>query len=340
VYKHEIPGGQYSNLRPQVAALGLEDKFEEVKQNYDLVNEMFGDIVKVTPSSKVVGDMAIFMTSNGLTKEDVLAKGKELSFPESVVGMFKGDLGQPEGGFPEELQKVILKGATPFTDRPNAHLTPIDFDQELEIFKKEYGEEYNELDFISYKLYPKVFNDYCHFRKDFGDPTRIPTTAFFYGLKPNEEILVEISAGKVIIIKLLFVSEPDELGKRLVSFELNGQARRIQVKDKEVKSVKISNKKIETEGDVGSPLQGRISSILVKEGDQVEENTPLFVIEAMKMESTISASAAGTVQKVVLAEGDMVEQNDLVVQLKKMRGNGLPAGTEDGTHKEMKLAGS
>ncbi|WP_143962688.1 pyruvate carboxylase [Litoribacter populi] len=315
VYKHEIPGGQYSNLRPQVSALGLEDKFEEVKKNYDVVNEMFGDIVKVTPSSKVVGDMAIFMTSNNLTKEDIFAKGKELSFPESVVGLFKGELGQPEGGFPEDLQKIILKGAKPFTDRPNAHLQPIDFDKEMAAFREEFGDFNSELDFLSYKLYPKVFKEYRAFREEYGDPSKIPTLAFLYGLKPNEEILVEIGPGKVIIIKLLFVSQPDDLGMRLVSFELNGQARRIQVKDKSVKAVKVTNKKIESEGDVGAPLQGRISAIMVKEGDQVEENTPLFVIEAMKMESTISASSAGTVKKIVLAEGDMVEQNDLVVQV-------------------------
>ncbi|MBT0809855.1 pyruvate carboxylase [Litoribacter ruber] len=316
VYHHEIPGGQYSNLRPQVSALGLEDKFEEVKKNYEIVNEMFGDIVKVTPSSKVVGDMAIFMTSNNLTKEDVLAKGKELSFPESVVGLFKGDLGQPEGGFPKELQQVILKSAKPFTDRPNAHLTPIDFDKEMAAFREEFGDFNSELDFLSYKLYPKVFKDYRAFREEYGDPSKIPTLAFLYGLKPNEEILVEIGPGKVIIIKLLFVSQPDDLGMRLVSFELNGQARRIQVKDKEVKALKVSNKKIESAGDIGAPLQGRISAIMVKEGDTVEENTPLFVIEAMKMESTISASAAGKVEKIILQEGDMVEQNDLVLQVK------------------------
>ncbi|MBS9524346.1 pyruvate carboxylase [Litoribacter alkaliphilus] len=316
VYHHEIPGGQYSNLRPQVSALGLEDKFEEVKKNYEIVNEMFGDIVKVTPSSKVVGDMAIFMTSNNLTKEDVLAKGKELSFPESVVGLFKGDLGQPEGGFPKELQQVILKSAKPFTDRPNAHLTPIDFDKEMAAFREEFGDFNSELDFLSYKLYPKVFKDYRAFREEYGDPSKIPTLAFLYGLKPNEEILVEIGPGKVIIIKLLFVSQPDDLGMRLVSFELNGQARRIQVKDKEVKALKVSNKKIESAGDIGAPLQGRISAIMVKEGDTVEENTPLFVIEAMKMESTISTSAAGKVEKIILQEGDMVEQNDLVLQVK------------------------
>ena len=315
VYNHEIPGGQYSNLRPQAEALGLADKFEEVKTNYEVVNELFGDIVKVTPSSKVVGDMAIFMTSNGLAKQDIMEKGKELSFPESVVGFFKGDLGQPEGGFPADLQQIILKGAKPYTDRPNAHLEPIDFDTEMKAFIKEFGDEYSELDFLSFKLYPKVFRDYHQFQEDFGDPTNIPTTAFFYGLKTNEEVLVEIGPGKVIIIKLLYVSAADDLGMRTVTFELNGQARRIQVKDNAVKSIRMANKKVEGAGDVGAPLQGRLSAIMVKEGDEVEENTPLFVIEAMKMESTISSSKAGVVSKIQLKVGDMVEQNDLIVHI-------------------------
>ncbi|MEX2591398.1 MAG: pyruvate carboxylase [Anditalea sp.] len=316
VYVHEIPGGQYSNLRPQAEALGLEHQFETVKKNYAVVNELFGDIVKVTPSSKVVGDMAIFMTSNGLSKEDILEKGHQLSFPESVVGMFRGDLGQPEGGFPVALQKMILKGSEAYTDKPNAHLEPIDFKQELKAFRKEFGPDKSETDFLSYKLYPKVYKDYQSFEEKFGDPVNIPTTAFFYGLKLNEEVLVTIDPGKVIIIKLLYVSTPDDLGMRTVSFELNGQARKVQVKDNNVKSVKKSNPKIAIEGDVGSPLQGRIASILVKEGEEVEENTPLFVIEAMKMESTITATKSGIIEKVSLAEGEMVEQNDLVIRIR------------------------
>lgn len=316
VYEHEIPGGQYSNLRPQAAGLGLEEKFEEVKANYRKVNELFGDLVKVTPSSKVVGDMALYMTSNNLTPEDIMEKGHTLSFPESVVSLFKGELGQPYGGFPKELSKIILKGEKPFTDRPNKHLGPVDFEKEFKAFEKEfYDGRRTFLDFISYKLYPKVFKDFYEHQQTFGTTMNIPTPAFFYGMKNGEEILVEIDAGKTIIIQLLFVSEPDEEGYRLVSFDLNGQTRRVKVKDNEVKSEKVSHEKISKEGDVGAPLQGKIASVLVKQGDTVKENAPLFVIEAMKMESTISAPKGGKVARVVLPEGEFVEQDDLVIEL-------------------------
>lgn len=314
VYAHEIPGGQYSNLRPQARGLGLEHKFEEIKQNYALVNQLFGNIVKVTPSSKVVGDMALFMTSNNLSIEDVMEKGHSLSFPESVVSLFKGDLGQPHGGFPEALQKMILKGQEPFTDRPNAHLEPVDFDKEFEVFKQEFDEHVTILDFLSYKLYPKVYEDYYAHKATYGVVTPIPTPAFFYGLKNNEEVLVEIGPGKTLIINMLYVSEPDEMGYRIVSFELNGQTRRIRVKDDSFKATKEMHRKAKAVNEVGAPLQGRIASVLVSSGDEVKENTPLFIIEAMKMESTIAAPVAGKVKSVVLEAGTMVEQDDLVIE--------------------------
>ncbi|MDH5476014.1 MAG: pyruvate carboxylase, partial [Cyclobacteriaceae bacterium] len=232
VYDHEIPGGQYSNLRPQAAALGLEDKFEIVKNNYRDVNLLFGDLVKVTPSSKVVGDMALYMTSNELTVSDILENGHSLSFPESVVSLFKGELGQPHGGFPKELSKIILKGEQPFTDRPNAHLAPIDFDKEFKAFQEKFDEYCDELDFLSYKLYPKVFeNFHAHWTK-YGEIWRIPTPSFFYGLKDNEEIFVEIGKGKAIIINKLYTSVPNENGICQVHFELNGQTRIIEIKDR------------------------------------------------------------------------------------------------------------
>jgi pyruvate carboxylase len=316
VYEHEIPGGQYSNLRPQAAALGLEEKFEEVKKNYAVVNDMFGHIVKVTPSSKVVGDMAIFMTSNNLTEKDVYERSQSLSFPESVVNLMKGDLGQAPGGFPAELQKVILKGQKPFTDRPNAHLEPVDFDKDFAAFKEKF-KDVNFLDFLSYKLYPKVFEDFHKVRQEYGNLMYLPTTAFFYGLKNNEDILVEIDEGKSIIIKLLFISEPNESGQRLVSFELNGQTRRVWVRDDSLVATKPMHRKAEAEGEVGAPLQGRIAQVLVKEGDKVKENQSLFVIEAMKMETTISAPFGGKVSKVLLTGGTMVAQDDLVLMLEK-----------------------
>ncbi|WP_224999646.1 pyruvate carboxylase [Cesiribacter sp. SM1] len=315
VYEHEIPGGQYSNLRPQATALGLEKQFEEVKKNYAVVNRMFGNIVKVTPSSKVVGDMAIFMTSNKLTEQDVLERGHNLSFPESVVNLMKGDLGQAPGGFPQKLRETVLKGQEPYNDRPNAHLEPVDFDKEFALFQERFGSDTSFLDFLSFQLYPKVFESFSHHRKLYGNVMNLPTPVFFYGLRNGEDTLVEIDEGKNIIIKLLYISEPDEEGMRMVSFELNGQSRRFKVRDEGLTATKVYNRKASAAGEVGAPLQGRIAQLMVKEGDQVKENQPLFVVEAMKMETTIAAPAPGTVSKIHLNAGTMVEQDDLVVEL-------------------------
>ncbi len=315
VYDHEIPGGQYSNLRPQANALGLSDKFETVKKNYALVNKMFGDLVKVTPSSKVVGDMALYMTSNNLSPQDILERGNSLSFPDSVVGLFKGELGQPEGGFPNKLSEIILKGDKPFTDKPNAHLAAFDMDKEMVDFRKKFDKNRTELDLLSYLLYPKVYEQYYKHLQQYGEVWYIPTLPFFYGLKNGEEMLVEIAEGKTIIIRLLFMSEPNDEGLRTVSFELNGQTRRIQVKDESAKVEKNNNVKAVEENEVGAPLQGRLAGIKVKVGDEVTENTPLFIIEAMKMESTITPPRAGVVKRIYLKAGDMVSQDDLVVSL-------------------------
>ncbi|MEX0966107.1 MAG: pyruvate carboxylase [Bacteroidia bacterium] len=314
VYAHEIPGGQYSNLRPQARGLGLEDKFETIKKNYADVNELFGNIVKVTPSSKVVGDLALFMTANNLTKQEVLDRGEELSFPESVKQFFRGDLGQPHGGFPKKLQKLVLKGEKPYTQRPNAHLQPIDFDSEFEKFRKKF--RYADfLDFLSWLFYPKVFEAYYEHLQEYGNVDAIPTPAFFYGLQPNEEVLVEIERGKIIIIKLLGRRPSEEVGYEIITFELNGQTRRINVRNRSIETNKNIHEKAKSENQVGAPLQGKLSAILVKPGDAVKKNTPLFIIEAMKMESTISASKAGKVVRVVLPESIMVEQDDLVLEL-------------------------
>ncbi|MCC5946058.1 MAG: pyruvate carboxylase [Bernardetiaceae bacterium] len=312
VYAHEIPGGQYSNLRPQAEALGLGEKFDLVKQNYIVANRLLGDIVKVTPSSKVIGDFALYMTANGITEEDIFSKGDTLSFPESLKSMLKGDLGQPHAGFPEAFQKIVLKGEQPFTDRPNAHLEPIDFDAEFEAFKKDFPNA-NEKDLISYLLYPKVFKDFYDHYQSYGDVSLVPTLPFFYGMKIGQEILVEIGEGKILIIKLNFIGEPDEEGIRVVTFEMNGQTRRIRIKDAEVATTKVENRKAEGDNEVGSPLQGRIAEVLVKVGDEVKPNDSLFVIEAMKMETTVSAPKAGRVKEVVLKGGTMVSQDDLVL---------------------------
>ena len=319
VYDNEIPGGQYSNLRPQANALGLGDKFELIKKNYARVNELFGDIIKVTPSSKVVGDMAMYLTSNNLTIGDVLMQGsrQDLSFPESVVSLFKGELGQPYQGFPEEVQKIILKGEEPIEGRPNEHLEPVDFEQEFASFQERFDEDRTELDFLSYKLYPKVYEDFYNRQMVYGDMSVLPTPAFFYGMKNGEEVLVNIAEGKVIIIKLLFIAEPDANGYRNVSFELNGQTRRVRVKDNNSQSKIVAHRKIDKarEQEIGAPLQGRLAQMMAQAGQEVQEGTPLFVIEAMKMETTISAPRPGTVKQVHLSAGDMVEQDDLVVEL-------------------------
>ncbi len=314
VYKHEIPGGQYSNLKPQANSLGLGNKMEEIKKAYEDVNILFGDIVKVTPSSKVVGDMALYMVTNNLSNEDILNKGETLSFPDSVKSMFRGDLGQPPGGFPEKLQKIVLKDEKPYTDLPNAHLQPINFDTEFEAFKNKFDDRLTFLDFLSYKFYPKVFEDYYDKVQQYGDLMPLPTIPFFYGMKNNEEIIVDIGKGKTILIRLLYVGDADENGVRTVYFRLNGQTRTVDVQDKSQKSKKQQHIKTSADNHIGAPLQGMLSKIFVKEGDKVKRNTPLFVIEAMKMETTITAPDDLTVKKIHLSEKTMVESDDLVIE--------------------------
>ncbi len=315
VYDHEIPGGQYSNLKPQAISLGLGDKMEEIKRAYADVNMLFGDIVKVTPSSKVVGDMALYMVSNNLSKEDVLSRGDVLSFPESVKSFFKGDIGQPHGGFPKALQKIILKEEEAYTDLPNAHLQPVNFDAELKDFKVRYGDTVSSLDFLSWKFYPKVFEEYHAFQKQFGDVSQVPTPAFFFGMQNNQEILVEIGRGKNILIRLLYVGEVDEIGHRVVYFRLNGQTRSIDVLDKRAAVKKVSHKKASGDNQIGTPLQGMLSKVFVKAGDVVKRNTPLFTIEAMKMETTITASRDFKIKAIELNGGTLVESDDLVVEV-------------------------
>ncbi|MGV3530380.1 MAG: pyruvate carboxylase [Flavisolibacter sp.] len=317
VFYHEIPGGQYSNLKPQAESLGLGDKIEEIKKSYRKVNHLFGDIVKVTPSSKVVGDMALFMVSNNLQPEDVLEKGHKISFPESVISFFKGDIGQPVGGFDPKLQQIILKDVKPFTDRPNEHLAPVDFDKEMEAFREKFDAHVTFTDLLSYLLYPKVYEAFYENRKQFGSVWHIPTPNFFYGLKDDEEILIEIDKGKSIMVRLLTCSEPDNDGKKKVFMRLNGQTRIIEVKDKNAKSLVKENAKADAANDkhVPAPLQGKLSQLLVNAGDMVNSNQPLFVIEAMKMETTITANTAGKIKSVVLQPGTMVKTDDLVIEL-------------------------
>ncbi len=315
VYDHEIPGGQYSNLRPQARGLGLEDQMETIKENYKAANEMLGGIVKVTPSSKVIGDMAMFMTSNGLTAEDVVAQAADIDFPDSMVALMQGHLGQWQFGWPQQLQLDILKDKQAFTQRPNAHLEPVDLEEGFTAFKAAHPEANTFEDYLSSLLYPKVFDEYYDHMTQYGPVHTLPTPAFFFGLQPNEEIIVTIGKGKNIPIQYLNANMADEAGNRLVTFRINGVVRSILVHDDSATTTLILNEKAISDKQVGSPLQGSISKILVKAGDEVEKGQPLFIIEAMKMESTITAPMTGSVRRVALREKTLVKQDDLVVEL-------------------------
>jgi pyruvate carboxylase len=317
VYEHEIPGGQYSNLRPQARSLGLEDKFNTIKKNYAAINEMMGGMIKVTPSSKVVGDMAMFMTANGITIEEVKTKGGALAFPDSMISMMKGELGQRAEGWPEQFQKDVLKNEKPFTDKPNAHLDPIDFDKEFVDFQAKFPEKSSFLDFLSFLLYPKVFADYYEHIFNFGNTEMLPTNVFFYGLRPNDEINVTIARGKNILIEYLNTNQASEDGTRLVIFRINGAIRSVVVKDNNITSQVPIHKKASSEGQIGSPLQGSLSKVVVKEGQEVKKDDPLFVIEAMKMESTITAPFDGTIRKIHIGSKTMVKQEDMVLEMEK-----------------------
>jgi pyruvate carboxylase len=314
VYENEIPGGQYSNLRPQARGLGLEEQFDTIKENFKIANKLFGDIVKVTPSSKVVGDMAMFMTANHYTENDILAKGQSISFPESVKGMMRGDLGQPFGGFPEHIQQLILKDEKPYTDLPNAHMAPANLEEEFKLFLTEFGTQYNYRDFLSYKNYPKVFADYHQHLEMYGDLSVLPTQHFFYPMQTNEEILVEIGQGKSLLIRFMYMSEPDAEGNRHVFFKLNGQTRDLLVRDRSIKFLEVKHIKATQPHQVGAPLQGLLAKVLVKPGDVVKRNQPLFIIEAMKMESNVVANADGVVSQVHISDGTMVEQDDCILE--------------------------
>jgi pyruvate carboxylase len=282
---------------------------------------MFGNLIKVTPSSKVVGDMAMFMVTNNLTPEDVMERGESISFPESVINFFRGDLGQPVGGFPKKLQKIILKNKEAYSDRPNAHMEPIDFTKEYAAFKKKFQLGFTRAiemeDFLSYTLYPKVFEQAHENYKLYGNVALIPTKDFFYGMKLQEEILVSLEPGKTIIVKLLSVSIPNDEGMRTVFFKVNGENRFVEVFDTSLNITKEEHVKTNPEdtNQIGAPLQGSLSKVLVEKGETIKENDPLFVIEAMKMETTVTAHKAGKIISVSLKSGSMVKQDDLIVTI-------------------------
>lgn len=315
VYKHEMPGGQYSNLQQQAKAVGLGERWDEVKEMYQRVNYMFGDIVKVTPSSKVVGDMALFMVQNNLTEEAVYERGEMLDFPSSVVEMFEGYLGQPHGGFPEDLQKVILKGRKPIGVRPGELLEPVDFEATKEFLKTSINREVTDLDVTSYSLYPKVFMDYIKTYEQFGDISVLDTSTFLYGMRLGEEIEVEIEQGKTLIVKFVSLGQPQADGTRVVYFELNGQPREVIIKDDSIKStVKQKIKADKTDAkQIGATMPGTVVKILVQKGEKVKKGDHLMITEAMKMETTIQAPFSGEIKEIHVTNGEAIQPEDLLI---------------------------
>ncbi|MBL1225945.1 pyruvate carboxylase [Enterococcus sp. BWR-S5] len=317
VYMHEMPGGQYSNLQQQAKAIGLGDKWDDIKKMYRTVNLMFGDIIKVTPSSKVVGDMALFMVQNDLTEQDIYDRGGELSFPESVVTFFQGDLGQPVGGFPKELQKVILKGRPAFTERPGSLAEPVDFEQVRKELAEKIGYEPKNEEVLSYLMYPQVFLDYRTSYQNYGDVTLLDTPTFFHGIRLGESVEVQIEKGKTLIIRLDEVGEPDIEGNRTLFFNLNGQRREIIIKDRSIISSVQTKRKAEptNKGQVGATMSGSVLQILVKKGDKVKKGDPLMITEAMKMETSLEAHFDGVVDHVYVTEGEAISSGDLLIEL-------------------------
>ena len=319
IYKYEIPGGQYSNLQAQVESFGLGHKLKEVKDMYKAVNQMLGDIVKVTPSSKVVGDLAIFMVQNDLTPENIVEKGANIDFPDSTVSYFEGMMGQPEGGFPQDIQKVVLKGKKAITCRPGELLPPEDFEGIRKKLQEELGLEGTDREVISYAIYPKVFEDYVKSIRKEGSFRYMGSDIFFHSLAEGETCEVKLGEGRVLIVKLQEVRAVDNDGMREAIFEVNGNRRIIKIKDKTV-TVNSSNSVLYADEsnplEVGANIPGNIIKVLVKEGEKVEANQPIAVIEAMKMETNILAAAAGTVERIYVSEGQQVKAGEMVAKLK------------------------
>jgi pyruvate carboxylase len=322
VYEHEIPGGQYSNLRAQAEGLGVgEGGWELVKKAYAEVNRLFGDIPKVTPSSKVVGDMAIWMVKQGLDGAAVSARAKELTFPESVIDFMRGSLGQPPGGFPEPLRTNVLKGAKTITGRPGASMPPYDWAGAKREMETLAGTEVARRDIVSYALYPKVMREYMEHRALHGDTSVLPTPTFFYGLRVGEEAWIDIEPGKTLIVKLLSVGEIEADGARTLTFELNGQSRSLRVFDDTAKTSAPKRRKAASNpskpGEVGAPMPGRVIDLVTKVGEHVKAGQKLLVTEAMKLETVVKAPVTGVVREIVSGAGEAVEGGDLLVVIEE-----------------------
>ncbi|SFC04414.1 pyruvate carboxylase [Bacillus sp. OV322] len=319
IYKHEMPGGQYSNLQQQAKAVGLGERWNEVKEMYQRVNAMFGDIVKVTPSSKVVGDMALFMVQNDLDEEAVIAKGKSIDFPDSVIELFEGYLGQPSGGFPKELQQAILKDRKPITVRPGELLEDVDFDSLKEELYREINRPVTSFDALAYALYPKVFLDYVKTIEQFGDVSNLDTPTFLYGMRLGEEIEVEIETGKTLIVKLVSIGQAEADGTRAIYFELNGQSREVVIKDESIKSSVQSKMKANPKdpSHIGATMPGTVLRVVAEKGEKVKQGDHLIITEAMKMETTVQAPYSGTIKEIHVKDGEGISTGDLLIEIEK-----------------------
>jgi pyruvate carboxylase len=310
VYSHEMPGGQYTNLKEQARSLGLEARWHEVARAYADANMLFGDIVKVTPSSKVVGDLALMMVASGITPADVLDPQKDVAFPDSVVQMLHGDLGQPPGGWPEALQKKALKGAAPITVRPGSLIAPADLEAERAAAAEKTEAEVDDRALASYLMYPKVYVDFAKAHDTYGPVSVLPTPVFFYGLDVGEEVPVELEKGKTLIVRAQAISEADEQGYRRVFFELNGQPRMVRIIDRAHGDAGAGARQKAEDGNplhVAAPMPGVVSALMVKAGDV------LLSIEAMKMETALHAERDGTVAEVLVRAGEQIDAKDLLV---------------------------
>nr|WP_111298588.1 pyruvate carboxylase [Paracoccus saliphilus] len=318
VYLHEMPGGQFTNLKSQARSMGLEDRWHEVAQAYADVNQMFGDIVKVTPSSKVVGDMALMMVAQNLTPQQVMDPAVEVSFPDSVVDMMHGNLGQPPGGWPEVIQSKVLKGEAPITDRPGAHLPPADLEALRAKLSAELGGvAIDDEDLNGYLMYPKVFTEYRARHETYGPVRTLPTRTFFYGMEPGQEISVEIDPGKTLEVRLLTLGETDEQGEVKVFFELNGQPRQVRVPNRKAVGAAAARPKADPSnpGHVGAPMPGVVATVGVTTGQAVKQGDLLLTIEAMKMETGLHADRDGSIKALHVSPGQQIDAKDLLVEI-------------------------
>jgi len=317
VYIHEMPGGQYTNLKEQAESMGLGARWHELARTYADVNMAFGDIVKVTPSSKVVGDMAIFLVNHNMTMEQFarLTPEHTLTLPTSVIEMFMGSLGEPDGGWPKQLQKIILRGAKPSRGRPGAKLPKIDLGETAAGVEKKIGRRPAHDEVLSYLMYPDVFLKYARSRQAYGDVEVLPTPQFYYGMERGDEITVELEPGKTLVIKFLTVGEPHPDGTRTVFFELNGQPREVSIRDRGLEVKEAAKPKADPgqPGQIGAPIPGVVSTVAVELQQQIQKGDRLLVMEAMKMQSTVYAPLAGKVTQLLVHPGQHVEAKDLLL---------------------------